>query len=270
MFECVINISEGIDSAVVARLAEAAGRSLRDRHSDRAHHRSVFTLINEAEHLVNDVHQLIDTALVELDLRGHQGVHPRLGVVDVVPFVPLGSATLADAVILRDVTARWVATTYQVPVFLYGPLGSGERSLPDVRRGAFVTLAPDYGPAAVDPRRGAVTCGARPLLIAWNLWLEGVDVARTKSVAASLRRPGVRTLGLDLGTVTQVSCNIIDVTSISLATLYDEVVNQLGSQPIVHAELVGLIPKVALDLVPESRWTALGLSRDDTIESRLA
>ncbi len=270
MFECVINISEGRNHELLARLDQAAGGSLRDRHSDPFHHRSVFTLINEADELVADVHQLIRSALGELDIRRHQGVHPRLGVVDVVPFVALAPHRLNESVALRDQTADWLAATFDLPVFLYGPLGAGDRSLPEVRRRAFRTLAPDRGPARPDERSGAVTVGARPLLVAWNLWLEGVDLARTKELAASLRRPGVRTLGLAVGDSTQVSCNVIDVATISLADLYDELTILLGeATTIARAELVGLAPWVTLQLAPETRWAQLGLRRDATIEWRL-
>ena len=151
MFECVINISEGADEYVLGRIEKASGESLRDRHSDSFHNRSVFTLINDETPLLRDVHSLITTSVDLLDLRHHEGVHPRFGVVDVVPFVALNPAQFSSAVRMRDEVARWMGETLEIPVFLYG----GERSLPDVRREAFGALAPDFGPATPSVLSGA-------------------------------------------------------------------------------------------------------------------
>lgn len=269
VFECVINISEGQDPILLTHLEWAAGGSLRDRHSDEWHNRSVFTLINEPAPLLADVQRLLGAAIARLDIGVHRGVHPRLGVVDVVPFVPLDEHTIDEAVALRDELGEWVARTFGIPVFFYGPLGNGERTLPEVRRTAFTTLAPDRGPATSDPRAGAVTIGARPLLVAWNLWLTNTSIERTKQLAAALRRPGVRTLGLTVGPSTQVSCNIIEVTHVSLGELYDDVAASLREpEELLRAELVGLTPQVILERVAPTRWSALGLSPEATIEAR--
>jgi hypothetical protein len=268
VFECVINISEGRDHAVLEALDRAAGSSLRNRHSDPWHHRSVFTLIDEPAALVASVHRLLGAALTLLDIRTHEGVHPRLGVVDVVPFVPLDDHTIEEAVALRDALGDWVAATNHVPVFFYGPFGDGERTLPAVRREAFSHLAPDRGPQMPHPSAGAVTIGARPLLVAWNLWLASTTLARTKAVASELRQPGVRTLGLAVGDFTQVSCNIIDVTTVSLADLFDQVAGALeGDEVLLRGELVGLAPRRVLDAVTTDRWAELGLSLETTIEA---
>ena len=129
MFECVINVSEGRSLDVLVALERAAGASLRDRHSDAVHHRSVFTLINDAETLVSDVKTFISAAVAAIDVSHHEGVHPRLGAVDVVPFVPLGTHTLAEAAALRDELEAWVATELRAPVFLYGLVDGVELSL---------------------------------------------------------------------------------------------------------------------------------------------
>ncbi|HEY5104649.1 MAG TPA: hypothetical protein VII65_06350, partial [Acidimicrobiales bacterium] len=156
MFECVLNLSEGQRLGILDELSEAAGPSLRDRHSDAVHNRSVFTLINESDVLFHDVHSLVSLAMHLLDLESHAGVHPRFGVVDVVPFVALDPSRRGEALTLRDETAEWIATTFTVPVFLYGPLENGTtRSLPEIRRGAFRTLAPDLGPVEPNIHLGA-------------------------------------------------------------------------------------------------------------------
>jgi len=271
VFECVVNISEGRDLAVVQRLALAAGASLRDRHSDAFHNRSVFTLINPAEELVRDTRRLIDAALDQIDLEQHAGVHPRLGVVDVVPFVALAPDFLASAVRLRDVMEQWIATTHEVPVFLYGPLLDGDRTLPYVRANAFHTLAPDFGPVHADTHRGAVVVGARDVLVAWNLWLTSVTIDQARVLARLVRGPGVRALGLQVGDSVQVSCNLIDVALATPSQVYDLVRAHLEPGGVIErAELVGLIPRSLLAVEDRARWAQLGLSEDATIESRLA
>ncbi|MDE3082756.1 MAG: hypothetical protein KGJ39_04985 [Acidobacteriota bacterium] len=270
MFECVLNLSEGRRLDVLDGLSRAAGTSLRDRHADAHHHRSVFTLINEADQLVVDVRALIDAALAVLDLGRHDGVHPRFGVVDVVPFVALDAREAARACELRDDTARWLSESHGVPVFLYGPLEGGERSLPEVRRRAFRDLSPDVGPDHAHPRFGASAVGCRPILVAWNLWLEGVDLDEARVLAKDVRRPGLRTLAFDVGESVQVSCNVIDVSAVSLSSVYDEVAARLprGGR-ITRAELVGLAPASLLDAEDPSRWAQLDLSPQRTIEARI-
>lgn len=271
MLECVVNISEGRDHDVLERLSLAAGSSLRDRHSDPFHHRSVFTLINSPTDLVRDVHHLVTAALHLVDLASHEGVHPRLGAVDVVPYVALAPEPFATALRLRDLTADWIATTHHVPVFLYGPLGSGERTLPYVRANAFSGLVPDVGPHRADIHRGAVVVGARDILVAWNLWISGVSLERVRSLARLARRPGVRALGLAVGDQVQVSCNLYDTSLATPSQVYDQIVAHLPPEGVVQrGELVGLIPRSLLVAEDPSRWAQLGLSDAATIESRLA
>jgi glutamate formiminotransferase len=270
MFECVINVAEGRDEAILQELERAAGSSLRDRHSDEYHHRSVFTLINDADALVADVRRFLSATLNTLDLAHHRGVHPRLGVADVIPFVALAPATLEQAVVLRDATGAWLADQWHLPVFFYGPLAEGERTLPEVRRRAFRDLGPDLGPTDPDPHRGAACVGARPLLLAWNLWLEGVSLERTREIARDVRGPGVRTLGLEVGAFTQVSCNLVDLEVARPSEVYDAVRERVPSGALVRAELVGLAPRAVVEREDPSRWAQLGLSLDATIESRLA
>ena len=270
MLECVVNVSEGRDGDVLAALAAAAGRSLLDLHSDPHHHRSVLTLAGpEVE---DDVRRLATEAVARVDLRHHTGAHPRLGAVDVVPFVPLqGSgeaAGEADALRARDAFAAWAGAELGVPCFLYGP----ERTLPDIRRDAFGSLAPDTGPPAPHPTAGATAVGARDVLVAFNLWLSdgtGVDVAR--QVAAAVRGPSVRALGLDVGGRAQVSCNLVDPYEVgpgAVAVAVSLAARDAGSQ-VVGAELVGLLPAAVLTGVARSRWAALDLDPSRTIEARL-
>lgn len=279
--ECVVNISEGRDADLLAAVGAAAGDLLLDVHADPEHHRSVLTLGGPLDEVAAAARRVATTAVERIDLRGHSGVHPRLGAVDVVPFVPLpgpdGMPTDWKAVVrARDAYAQWSATELGVPCFLYGP----ERTLPEVRRGAFSTLAPDTGPDLPHPTAGATAVGARTVLIAYNVWLTaaGPDglppdevVAAARSLAAQLRHPGLRTLGLAVAGGAQVSCNVVDPVAVPLTEVYDAVAAGAGLLRCEarRGELVGLLPYAALTAVPTRRWPELGLRAEDTIEFRL-
>ncbi len=257
VLECVVNVSEGRDQSLVAAIAAVAGRDLLDVHSDPDHNRSVLTLVGE------DAPRAVAVeAVARLDLRTHEGAHPRFGVVDVVPFVPLAGDTMPVAVRARDEFARWAALTLDLPCFLYGP----DRDLPAVRRGAFGELLPDTGPAEPHATAGAVAVGARHLLVAYNLWVDA-SLDQARAIARALRRPEVRVLGFDLPSGVQVSCNLVDPDAFGPAAAYDAVAAQVR---VVRAELVGLVPKSVLRAVPAHRWRDLDLDADRTIEARLA
>ncbi len=284
--ECVVNVSEGRALEVIASLADAAGPTLRDLHRDPHHHRSVLTLAGEAADVARGARTLAAATVARLDLRRHDGAHPRLGVLDVVPFVPYAPGgpapnDLSGAAALRDEFARWLADELGVPSFLYGPLPGGRaRTLPEIRRHAFAEadpgrLTPDVGPARADPRTGATAVGARRVLVAYNVWVSSAAVARR--VAPLVRRPEVRALGMAVGHRAQVSCNLIDPDRYGPERLFDAVAalvadggaNAGAGAQVEGAELVGLVPEVVLAAVPPARWAELGLTADSTVESRL-
>ncbi len=257
MIECVLNVSEGRDPVVLDRLADAAGADLLDLHHDPNHHRAVLTVVGEGA-----ARAVATAAVAAIDLRAHVGAHPRFGVVDVVPFVALGVTPFEASLAARDRFARWAAGTLGLPCFAYGP----QRSLPDVRRAAFRGLAPDTGPDVPHPTAGACAVGARPVLVAYNLWLGLADLDLARSVARSLRGPAVRALGLDVGGHAQVSTNLIDPHSVGPAAIYDAVAARAR---VARAELVGLMPASVLGAVKASRWAQLDLDEERTIEARL-
>jgi glutamate formiminotransferase len=195
-------------------------------------------------------------------------------VLDVVPFVPYepGRAAPEDltaAVEARDRFARWLGRALGVPGFLYGPLPGGRaRTLPDVRRLAFGPapdgLRPDAGPAQADPRHGATAVGARPVLVAYNVWVSSVEVAR--QVAPLVRGPEVRALGLAVGARAQVSCNLVAPDRYGPDRLYDAVAALVAER---DGSVEGLIPELVLATVPTARRAELGLSETATVESRL-
>lgn len=279
MLECVPNVSEGRDHAVLNALAEACGASLLDRHVDADHHRSVFTLAGPGSwDALAAVVDLTGAVAARLDLRGHSGVHPRLGVLDVVPFVALDEPFLS-AVDAAYAFAAWINADLAVPVFFYDACADGYRSLPEVRRGAFTRLAPDLGLPEPHPRLGAVAVGARRPLVAVNCWLDSRDLALARSVAAAVRErdgglPGVRALGLDLPGrgVAQVSMNLVDLDRTGLeeaCTVVRDTVETRGGH-VARVELVGLVPAAELDRCSAEFAEWAGLGPDLTIEGRLA
>ncbi len=271
MFECVINISEGRDAAKLAAFELVGGESLRDAHRDPSHHRSVFTLINHPEPLLRDVRALISSAVDNLTLDAHDGVHPRLGVVDVVPFVALSSEQTARAVTLRDETAHWMAHELGVSTFLYGPLTNGSiRTLPEIRRRALKDLVPDFVAPHPLAHAGVCAVGQREMLVAWNIWIEGATLVDAQRIARSLRSSTVRALGLAVTGAVQVSCNLIDVRASRPSEIFDAVSALLSAQArIIRCELVGLAPRSLLEHEDPARWAQLDLSADQTIEARL-
>lgn len=252
-----MNVSEGRNGDVLQQLASAVSGDLLDIHSDQDHNRSVFTLIGEEA-----PRRLANTAIQIMNIDDHFGVHPRIGVVDVVPFVPLSGSTWAEAVTARNHFAAWAATELHVPCFLYGD----ERTLPDIRRDAWSHLQPDTGPTEPHSTAGGICVGVRQPLIAYNLWLENVDLATTKKIASQVRSETIRTLGLQVGDYTQVSINLVN-PEVSNPTHAFDAVQQYAD--IHHAELVGLLPRDVLLSIPEGRWEELDLAEDRTIEWRL-
>jgi glutamate formiminotransferase len=258
---CVINVSEGRRGAAINAIAAAAGSSLLDLHTDVHHHRSVLTLAGPSVEAA--ARALATMAVSVVDLRFHRGAHPRLGAVDVAPFVPVGEATPADACAAQVRFAGWMSEALGVPSFLYG----ARISLPEVRRRAFRTLWPGTGPVLPHPTAGATCVGARPLLVAYNVWLRentAPDIAR--AAASAVRGPSVRALAFAIGPRLQVSMNLVDPVAVGPAQAYDAVARHAD---VTGAELVGLVPAAVLTAVPRRRWRELDLDPSRTIEARL-
>jgi glutamate formiminotransferase len=281
ILECVPNVSEGRDRALIRALADAvesAGARLLDVHADVDHHRSVYTFLGEAPAVTAAALALARRAIDAIDLRRHRGVHPRIGAVDVIPFVPLGSAPMAEAVGAAHALGPRIASELGVPVFYYGEaaLVPGRRALPEIRRGGFEGLAArmarpegraDVGPAAPHPRAGATAIGARRVLIAFNAVLETGDLAAAREIARALREapaglPGVRALGVPLASrgLTQVSMNLVDYRRTTVATVMAAVEAEVARRGMaVHEwELVGCAPADAFAGVDRRRIRMTG------------
>jgi len=262
VLECVINISEGRDVDRLTQLAEICANDLLDVHFDPEHNRSVFTLMG-----ITAPRRLTELAVQLLQLDMHQGVHPRLGVVDVVPFIPLDESTMREAILARDEFAHWASSELSIPCFLYGD----ERSLPDIRRQAWTNLQPQCGPDVPHSTAGAVCVGARDSLVAYNVWLNPTTTAETaRVIAQTVRGDGIRTLALRVGNQWQISMNLIDPNRVGPDVAADRVIREARQHnvEISRCELVGLISQHALNKISEQRWVELDLSTERTIEFR--
>jgi len=283
-------VSEGRRLEVVDRLAAVLqsvdGVYLLDRTSDASHNRSVFTLAGEHEPVLVALDRLVAEAIPLIDLNAHQGEHPRIGAVDVVPIVPLGDATMNDCVELANRFAEGVAQRYDIPVFLYANAArrSDRVRLADVRRGQYEGLRdeigsrgrePDFGPARTHPTFGALAVSARPFLIAYNINLDSDDLELAKRIARRVREssgglPKVQASGFwiaELGRA-QVSMNLLDFGVTPMWLVWDTV-RELAAEDgveLAESELIGLAPLAALLGVAERA----GAAATDPVEARLA
>lgn len=292
LIECVPNISEGRRSDVVNRCADtvpAAGAALLDVSMDAAHHRSVLTFAGPPDRVAAAAVALVGEAIAQIDLRLHQGVHPRLGAVDVMPFVPLAGAEMADAVSLARDVGRIVAARFDLPVYLYEAAAAApeRRPLEAVRRGQFEGLGqklrqpgwePDFGPSVPHPSAGAIAIGARMPLIAFNVNLatDRLDVARSIATAVRARSGGlpfVKALGLALEDrgVVQVSMNLTDYRVTSPLTAFEAVCREAASRTVdvIESEIVGLVPAAALPPDPVRCLRLPHFTRRSVLEERL-
>ncbi len=295
LLECVPNVSEGRCRPVIESLARVVMSVhevyLLDTHTDPDHNRTVFTFAGGREPIVHGAFALIREAAEQLDISRHEGVHPRMGCVDVCPFVPLGSTPMADAVTAARSLADRVAAELAIPVYLYGEAAvrPDRRDLPRVRPPDLHTVAqamardpdgaPDRGPRRLHPRFGAIAIGARRPLVAFNVDLASDDLKQAKRIASRIREaggglPAVRALGLPLPArgVVQVSCNLLEGERTPPAHVLESVQGLASGAgiPIDRSELVGLMPR---DVVYRTVLAGLKLpcfSRDNVLEDRLS
>lgn len=293
IIESIPNISEGRRPEVVEEIADALARvpgaRLLDVHSDATHNRSVFTIAGEIEPVRAAILRLYEHALALVDLRQHLGAHPRLGAVDVCPFVPLDGASMDQCVELAKRVGAEVAERFGLPVYLYERAAStpARRNLEDIRRGGFEGLpaklaqpdwAPDFGPRAPHPSAGATVIGARPPLIAYNINLatDRLDVAQ--AIARTVRAssggfPAVKAMGLALPDrgIVQVSMNLTDHEVTPVHRVFDAVTHEAARYgvEVLESELVGLIPSAALTDAGAHYLKIAGFSGQMVLESRL-
>jgi len=266
---------------VIEALSAACGGPLLDVHVDPDHNRSVFTLVaRAAEEVEAAAVRLAEAVARTVDRSWHEGVHPRLGALDVVPFVALSGTPEARASAVRTAQyfAGWLGDALDVPTFLYDEADPQERPLPRLRRDAFVRRMPDYGPGEPHPKLGATAVGARPPLVAINCELDRDDVELARRIADDVRErggglPGVRALGFQLSSPrrAQVSLNVTDLEATGVEDACAEVARAARAEgaDVARIELVGLIPWSALGECSAAFRRRTGLGEEQTIEGRL-
>jgi glutamate formiminotransferase / 5-formyltetrahydrofolate cyclo-ligase len=293
IIESIPNVSEGRRPEVVEAIASAIravpGVRLLDYSSDASHNRSVFTLAGDAAPLKRAILAMYEQALAHIDLRTHQGEHPRLGAVDVVPFVPIEGVTMAQCVELARDVAGEVASRFGVPIYLYEDASSdpARKNLEDIRRGEFEGLAakmaskgwaPDFGPSAPHASAGASVVGARMPLIAYNINLntDRLDVA--KKIAAAIRHSSggyrfVKAAGFELKDrgIVQVSMNLTNYEKTPIFRVFETVRREAERYgvSILESEIVGLVPAAALNAAAEFYLQIAGFKPDQVLENKL-
>jgi len=291
--ECVPNFSEGRDTSKMERIVDCfrgvSNVKLLDYSNDMSHNRMVVTVVGSPEAMKKAVVKAIATAVQEIDLNQHQGEHPRLGAVDVVPFIPIRNMTMDEAVQLSKEVAAEVATAYDLPIYLYEKAASAphRENLADVRRGQFEGLSlkmqdplwkPDFGPSTPHPTAGATIIGARNFLIAWNVNLNTDNLDIAKAIAKKIRFssggfPCVKALGINLadkGEV-QVSMNLTDYTQTSMYQVFECIREEAARHGvrIACSEVIGMLP---LEAVVETAANYLQMddfSKNRVLENRL-
>ena len=286
--EAVPNFSEGRDRGTLDALADTLSGPARllDVHADADHNRSVFTLVGSEEELVSALLAGIECARQRIDLRRHEGAHPRIGAADVVPIVPIRPGDRERARDCARTLAQRVGEELELPVFLYGDLAP-DRGPAFFRRGGpgelqrridAGELAPDFGPPRLDPAAGGVIVGARRPLIAFNVNIRGVRVDIARAIAAVVREkdggfPGVRALGLELprAGLVQVSMNVEDYEAAALHEIVARVSGEAVARgaEVVGSELVGLMPAGAAVAAAGSLLGIDGFDSSRVLELRL-
>ncbi len=285
MIECVINVSEGRRKQTVAAIRNAIESTpdafLLDVHQDWDHHRAVFSFIGNASSVFEAASSAVSEAIGRIDLRSHQGVHPRLGAVDVVPFVPLQGISMQACVARARRFGEKVSRAFDIPIFLYEKAAStpGHESLPKIRRKGSeeVLLRPDFGPSRLHPTAGAVVIGVRSHLIAFNVFLDSTDGGAAREVAARVRASsgglsGLRALGFFLvkRNQAQVSMNLTDYGRTSLGKVFRRVeqeAHRLGLA-VASTEVVGLVPRTSMARV-DVKTLRLENRNDFILENRI-
>jgi glutamate formiminotransferase len=292
IIECVPNFSEGhrkeIIDEIVGALASVEGVRVLDVQSDADHNRSVVTLVGDPEAVEEAAFQGIERAARLIDMDQHQGEHPRMGATDVVPFVPIAGVTMADCVEMARRLGERVGRELAIPVYLYEEAASRpeRRNLADVRRGEYEGLkveietdphrAPDFGPARVG-KAGATAIGARPPLVAFNVYLNTDDVAIAKAIARAVRHSSgglryVKALGLLVEGRAQVSMNLTDHRQTPIHRVVEMIRREAARYgvTIVSSEVVGLLPNEALLDAARFYLQLVDFSSDQILENRLA
>jgi len=292
LVECVPNFSEGRDAAKVDAIVEAMkipGVYLLDREMDSDHNRCVITLVGEREAIQEAAIRGVGKAAELIDLTTHQGAHPRMGAADVIPFIPIDGVTLEDCVAMAKTVGAEIWRRFEIPVYLYeAAAATPERqNLENIRRGQFEGIRdeiatkparkPDFGEPRVHPTAGATVVGARKALIAYNVFLNTADVDVAKKIAKAARASSggfrfVKGAGFLVRGVAQVSMNLTDFEQTPIHRVFEFVKREAARYGVVpvSSEIVGLIPKLALEQAAEWFLQVENFDSSLILENRLA
>ena len=292
--ECVPNFSEGrrpdVVEAIVAAIGSVPAVRVLDREMDADHNRCVITFVGDRHGVAEAAFRGAEKAVELIDMTLHKGEHPRVGALDVLPFVPVAGVTMEDCVALARQVGKRIADELRVPVYLYEAAATrpDRRALPDVRRGEYEGLKveietnpdrkPDFGPSKIHPTAGACIVGARPVLIAWNVNLRTTDVGVARRIAKAIREsdgglPAVRAKGFELADrgLVQVSMNMVDYRKTSLAQAFEAIRALAATEDveIEESEIIGLVPLDALVDGATQYFKLARFHREQILETRL-
>ena len=266
--ECVPNFSEGRRPDVILKIQDSItsvkGIRLLNQHSDDDHNRTVFTFLGEPGAVLEAAFRSVQTAAENINLETHRGCHPRIGAADVVPFIPLGESTMEECIALSRILGQKIGDLLRIPVYLYGEsaLIAGRKNLEYIRKGEYEKLKidikvdpakkPDFGPSELGAA-GATVVGARKPLVAFNVFLDTVDLSIAKKIARKIRQsngglPSVKAMGVLVGGLAQISMNLVDYHQTNVETAFEAIRKEAEKFGIMvhHSELVGLIPEESL------------------------
>ncbi len=294
IIECVPNFSEGrrkeVVDAIVSAIAAVPGVRILDREMDANHNRCVITFVGDRTAVAEGAMAGARKAVQLIDMTHHHGEHPRIGALDVLPFIPVAGATMDECVAIARTVGKRIAEELGVPVYLYEAAATrpDRKALPDVRRGEYEGLKveietnpdrkPDFGPSRMHPTAGATVVGARPLLVAWNVNLATKDVKVAKRIAKAIREsdgglPAVRAKGFELADrgLVQVSMNLIDYHTTSPRRVYEEIERLAAKEgvAIAESEVVGLVPLEPLLEAAIAHFKLANFHRSQVLEARL-
>lgn len=293
VIECVPNVSEGRRPDVINKLADSLravpGLRVLDVQSDATHNRSVFTLAGDANAMAIGIPTLFEGAIAAIDLTSHKGEHPRMGAVDVTPFIPIDGVTMAECVALAKSVSQEIASRFSLPIYLYEEASTNpeRKNLEDIRRGEFEGLpakmakpgwAPDFGPSAPHPTAGASVIGARMPLIAYNINLNTNRLDVAKKIASAIRMSSgglryVKAMGIPLEDrgIVQVSMNLTNYEKTPIFRVFDLVKREAERYgvSVLESEIVGLVPAAALRSAVEYYLQLEGFSGAQVLENKL-
>ncbi len=293
LVECVPNFSEGRNHDVVEKIAreimESRGVVFLGSEMDADHNRSVLSFAGTPEEVVRAAFRACRKASELIDMNSHSGEHPRIGATDVIPLIPLSGIEMDECVKLSKELARKISDELNIPTYLYERSATrpDRRSLSDIRKGEYEGLKeaihteerkPDYGRAELHPTAGATVVGARPLLVAYNVYLSTEDVAVAKRIAGRVRErdggmPGVKALGfyIEKRRMAQVSMNLTDLSKTGPVAAFDRVTEEARREgvSVAGSEVVGLLPVSAISDVAVQRLKLIDFDRSQIMEGKL-